>query len=490
MDFLDPNRLRRHQLLLRIGYALTAIIIVIGCAILLWQAYGYSVQNGKVIQNGMIFISSQPNPASIYVNGTLNSATTDTRLTINAGAYSFKLALAGYRSWQHVIVNLGGQVVHYDYPFLFPIKLSATRISAFTAAPSFASQSPSLQYLVVPSPDSFTSFQLFDLNNPTVAPVNLDLPAAVITPYAGASQSWQVIGWADDNQHLLLEHIFGSSNEFIELDTADPTQSINLNKTFRLNPTEVSFNNLKYNQYYFYDSVAQTLSSVTLGGNNNLPTLVASAVLAYKSYQNNQLLYVTASNEPAGQVAVELLNKGTSYLMRDLPAAPTYLLDMAGYNGDDYAVVGDSAYSFVDIYKDPLSQATATLNAKVQPFRAIRLNQPTYESFSSTAQLLMVESGTAFAVYDIFSDNIYHYSSVMPLDAPQQHAQWMDGDRLVYVSGGKLTVADYDNTNRQSLSSALPQYQTFFAPDYRSYFSLDNSVSGQVELSQVSLIAH
>ena len=489
MDYLDPIRLRRHQLLLRIGYALTAVGIAVACVILLWQAYGYNIKNGQVIQDGMIFIASQPNPANIYINGVLNAATTNSRLTIPAGAYSFKLTLNGYRPWQHVIVNLGGQVVHYDYPFLFPIKLTSTKIAALTAPPQIATQSSSQQYLLISSPNSFSSFLLFDLTNPTAAPTTLNLPAGLITPYSGA-QSWKVISWADDNQHLLLEHIYGSNSEYIEIDTADMTQSINLNKTFNINPSAVSLNNLKYNQYYFYDASAQTLSSATLGSNNNALTLVASNVLAYKSYLSNQLLYVTTNGAPAGQVAVNFIASGENYLIRDLPVASTYLLDMAGYSGDNYAVVGDNSYSFVDIYKDPLSQASAASNSKILPFRAIKINQPNYESFSPTAQFIVVENGTSFAVYDIFNDNIYHYVSPMPLDLPQTHAQWMDGDRLLYISGGKISVADFDGTNRQTLSPALPGYNIFFAPDYLSYFTIDQPAAGAYELSQISLVAH
>ncbi len=489
MDFLDPKKIRQHQILLRIGYAITTVGIVIACIILMMQAYGYNLSNGQVIQDGMIFISSQPNPASIYINGVLNSAKTNSRLTIPAGAYDFKLTLSGYRSWQHVIVNLGGQVVHYDYPFLFPNKLTSTKVASYTAAPLFASQSPSQQYLLVADPTNFSSFLLYDLTNPTASPTSLTLPAGLITPYSG-SQSWRVIEWADDNQHLLLEHIYGSSSEYIELNTSSVSQSLNLNKTFNVTPTKVTLNNLKYNQYYFYDATNQTLLNATLGSNNNATSVVATNVLAYKSYQNNELLYVTSSDAPAGSVAVEIMNSGISYLVRYLPPAPTYLLDMAGYNGDDYAVVGDSAYQFADIYKDPISQATASANAKILPFRALKLAQPQYVSFAPTAQFIMVENSNNFAVYDIYNDNIYHYSTTPTLDVPQQHVVWMDGDRLDYVSGGKITVADFDNTNRQTLSSALPQYQAFFAPDYLSYFTLDMSATNQVELSQVSLIAH
>ncbi len=257
MEYLDPKKQRRYRLFLWTGYSLVAIAIAFTCVILLWQAYGYGVKNGKVIQNGMIFLSSQPNPASIYINGVLNAATTNTRLTIPSGVYKFKLTAPGYRPWKHVITVFGGTVIHYDYPLLFPTKLHSINIAKFNGAPEVATQSPGQQYLVVSVPGSFGSFYLYNLTDPTATPTTLSLPAGLLSP-AQISQSWQVIGWADDNQHLLLDHIYDGNQEFIELDTQNPNQSINLNRNFNVNPTSVSFNNLKYNQFYFYDSSTQT----------------------------------------------------------------------------------------------------------------------------------------------------------------------------------------------------------------------------------------
>lgn len=482
MEYLDPKKERQHKALLLLGYGLIAIGVAIGSVILLWEAYGYSVKDGKVIQDGMVFISSQPNPASIYVNGVLNAATTNTRLTIPSGVYDFKLTDPGYRPWQHVIPVLGGEVVHYDYPLLFPVNLISKKIANLSGVPQIASQSPSQQYLVVSSPSNFNNFYLYDLTNPIAPPVTLSLPAGLLSP-ATSTQSWQVVGWADDNQHLLLEHLYDGNSEFIELDTQNPSQSININHQFNLNPTSVSLNNLKYNQFYFYDASSQSLSEGSIG---SPITQVASGVLSYKSYRSNTVLYATANAAPSGQVAVELSSGGSTYFVRDLPKAQTYLLDMAGYNGNDYAVVGDSSYNFVDIYEDPLSQATTAPN-KILPFRALNITDPTYESFAPTAQFIMAENGNSFAVYDILNDVIYHYSSSLPLDSPQTHVQWMDGDRLIYVSSGKLTVADYDNTNRQTLTTSLPQFESFFAPDYHSYFTLNANGSG-VDLMQTSLL--
>jgi len=485
MDYLDPKKQKRSRITLITGYILVAIAVGIGCVILLWEAYGYSVKNGQVIQDGMVFLSSQPNPASIYINGVLNSASTNTRLTIPAGVYNFTLKAPGYRNWNHVIPVVGGEVIHYDYPLLFPITLIPKTISKFTTAPAFASQSLNQQYLVTGSSTNFNNFRLYNLTTPGVAPVTLTLPSGLLSASSGP-QSWQVVGWANDNQHLLLEHIYSGGQEFIELDTQNPSQSININKTFNINPTTVALNNLNYNSFYFYDSATQILSSATLGS----PTItqVEPDVLAYKSYLSNIILYATANGAPSGEVAVYLDNGSQDYFIRYLPLAQTYLLNMASYNGTVYAVVGDSSDSLVYLYDNPLNQATASTGAKIYPFQALRIANPNYDSFAPTAQFILLENDNSFVVFNFYDMAVHQYVTTQPIEPPQTHAIWMDGDRLIYVSNGELTVADFDNTNRQTLTAALPNYQPFFAPNYHSYFTLTQGKAGGVDLKQTSLL--
>jgi hypothetical protein len=102
----------------------------------------------------------------------------------------------------------------------------------------------------------------------------------------------------------------------------------------------------------------------------------------------------------------------------------------------------------------------------------------------------MTENGSEFGVYDIENKQVYHYIAQQPLDAPQPHAYWMDGDRLTYVAGGKMVIFDYDDANRQTLVSAGSQYEPAFSPDYKFIYTLAPAASGQprTTLSQTSLL--
>lgn len=489
MDYLDRGKIVRHQIILYVGYALIAVAITIAALILLYQAYGFGVtKNGTVIQNGLTFFSSQPNPADIYVNGKLNSSRTNTRLVLPENIYRITLAREGYRDWKRTVNVQGGKVQHFDYPLLIPKQLAPKKLQTYGGAPGLSTQSPDLRWLLVQQPGSLTDFDMYDIKTTTKTMTSFSLPTALLTKPT-ATENLQFVEWADDNQHVLLQHTYDDKVEFILVDRTEPAQSVNLNTTLGVNPSKLTFNNRKYDQYYLYDSASGTLQMASLKA-DTAPTPRLQHVLAYKTYSDDTILYVTANDSTPGKASVKLLVGNKTYSIRSVPVSDNYVVDLTKYSGTMYVVAGSSSDDRVYIYRDPVGQLRALPNHAVVPAQVLHVEQPNYLSFSTNAQFIVAENGTHFGVYDIENKLGYNYVSPAPLDPPQQHASWMDGNRLVYSSGGKLQIADYDGANRQTLMAADPSYLSAFAPNYRAMYSLVPSASaGQFELTQTSLLA-
>ena len=486
MDYLDPKKNQRNILMLKIGYLLIAISIGVMVLILNYLSNGYNYNNGEITQQGMIYLASQPSPANIYINNKLNSAQTNARIFLNSGSYNFTIKKTNYRSWSHEITIPGGMVVNYLYPFLFPNVIPQKKIFSYASAPTQASESPSQQYVITTNPSNFNSFYLYDLNSGTITPKLLTLPSGLISP-AQTSQSWKFIAWANDNTHLLVEHIYDGNTEFMELDTSNISSSININQTFSITPTTVSLNNLDYNSFYFYNSATQTLSTANLS-NINLVN-VASSVLAYKSYLTSIFLYVSSVSKTSSEASVYLNDAGTNYFLQNINLAPTYLLNMANYNGNDYVVVGGSNNKYLDIYENPQLLAQSSTKAIV-PFRILDIPNASYESFAPTAQFIVAENGQNVIVYDIKHDNVDNYNLAYPLTSGESSVHWMDGDRLYYIGNNLIQVFDFDNTNQQTLTSALPGYRLFFNNGYTDYYSISlNPKTNHIDFMQNSLIA-
>ncbi len=500
MDFLDPEKERRSRTKLLLGYCLVALAIGIATLVLLYQAYGYNVdRQGEVTQNGLLFVSSQPASANIYLNGHLYKSNTNARVTVPAAKYILKISKTGYRDWQRPVFVAGGDVQHFDYPFLFPQTLKTTSVAELNADPSVATQSPDKRWLLLGQPANPGAFTEYDFKNPA-KPVatEVDLPAGSFTTGDGA-QTWTVGEWAADSRHVVLLHTYVSgaatNREYVLLDRDTPADSINLTNTLNLGQSETLtlFNN-RTSEFYVYNAAEQTLKLVN--GNDASVVSKLQHILAFKTYADDKILYVT-DQSPTGKttpnlVSAVLQDGQQTITLRTLPAGDpsSYVLNLAQYSGDWYVAVASSNDTAAYIYKNPQDQKTKGPDTYPAPWRRAALSGVSQLSFSSNTQFLAVESGQDFVVYDFENVGQYRYHASQPIDQPQGHAVWMDGDRLTYVSNGKLEVFDYDYRNQQTLVTANPAYAPSFASDFSYLYTLRPAAGdAKAALTSTSLVA-
>jgi hypothetical protein len=487
MDYLDPKKARQHRIVLFMGYVLLGLAILIGAGLLLQQAGGYWVnRHGKVIQNGLTFFSSQPHPAVITVNGKVAKVKTNSRILLPEGIYHVQLSRDGYRSWQRTIEVDGGKVEHFDYPFLFPASLTTKNEHLYPAAPNLATQSLDRRWLLVQPSGSFTAFDVYDLKNPLqLVSTTISLPATVLSK-ATSGESLQLAAWADDNRHVLLMHNFDGKAEYILLDRTNPEQSINLS-TKLATTAKISLLNKKYDRYTLFDAADKTVQAASLSSPTPIPIL--DHVLAFQTYSTDTYLYVSDANVPAGKVVLRLLIGDKTTSLRNFPAGTTYLVDLTKYSGDLYVTASASSENKVYIYKDPVGQLSSVPTHALVPSQVLHVTLPNYVSFSNSAQFVVAENGSQFGVYDLENERGYSYVSQAPLDPPQPHANWMDGDRLVFDSAGKLTVFDFDHTNQQTLIAASSNYLPAFAPNFKYVYTVSPApTAGQFEVGQTPLL--
>jgi len=473
MDFLDPQKQRKQRYIFGIGYALIAVAILIATVILLYLAYGFGFgKNGQIIQNGLVFLSTQPSPATIYVNGEPIKKKTDSRVQLPAGDYDIKLTRPGYRDWERSITVDGATVQHFDYPFLFPISLTTSPVHTEQNAPPLALQSPDRRWLLTENAANLASFAMYDLNNPQQASTVVTIPDSVLTkPDAGGTESYQLSEWSTDNKHILLSHTFTGGQEYIMIDRTAPQNSVNVTRQLKLAAGQVlSLRNKQFDHYFILDPASQTLYTADLGNVTLTPYL--QKVLAFKSYGSDTVLYASSQDVDANKSQVILHQNGNDFPIRQIDAQPPYLLDLTKYNGTLYTALGASGDNEVYVYQDPVGQLQRSPTHTAVPVNVLRVTSPNYLSFSSNAQFIVIENGPQFSVYDAESDKKFTYTVPTNLDAGQSHAVWMDGDRLTLVSGGKLVVFDYDHTNVQTLVAADPHYAPFFDRNYKFLYTL------------------
>jgi hypothetical protein len=489
MDFLDPAKVRRHTIMLYVGYALIGIAIVATALVLLYQSRGFGItKDGEVVQNGIVFTGSNPDGAEISIDSQKSDFTTNKRLVLVAGDYVFQYKKAGYTSWTHTLKVAGGTVNRLDYAFLYPTKLETNRLTALAQPPLFTTQSPDRRWLVVALADGSRGFQVYDLKNVTKDPLTFTLPANVST--AGTTESWEMIEWASDNVHVLMKHVVDGQPEYLVLDREDGSQSLNITQQLGLTADQVRLHDLKYDQYYLYTAASGTLETVSL--NQTTPVKYLDHVLAYKPYGSDRMLYVTddiKKTDPndTGR-AVMLADGDQTYTIRKIASGSTYLLDMATYNGRMYIAAGVDSENKVVVFRNPIDQINDSRIGVAVPVANLRLSAPNTVSFSDNTRFIAAENSNNFSVYDAELDTTYTYRLAQGLDSGTLKAEWMDGHRLMYSSGGQLLAFDADQTNRHKLMSINSGYEAAFTPDYKQVLTIAPNSAGGYQLQRTWLL--
>jgi hypothetical protein len=461
MDFLDPAKQRQHTIMVLVGYVLIAIGILMAAVILVYYAYGYSYgKNGQVIRNGLMFVSSEPHPATVYLDGKLYRDTTNTRIILPEGQYSMRLARTGYRDWNRDVTIDGGKVVHYDYPLLIPTELHSEKVKDFTEVPTLSVQSPDKRWLLVGQKD-IDRFELVDFKDPKkIKTTAVQLPAGVLSATKTA-QSWQLVNWSNDNRHVLLKHVYDSTYEYILVDRQAPEQTVNLSRTLGVSAVNIDLIDKRYDRYFVFDQAKQTLSKASLA--EPQPAVYLDHVLAYKSYGTDTVAYAaSAGPDSDGSVKLRLYDGKTSYVLRKMSSGTTYLVDLTRYDDKLYVAGSAASEDKAYVYRDPIAEINDPDVGVAVPDRVLRITKPNFMDFSANSRFLLVESGNKFAINDAEDDKGYTYSVPGELDAPQTHATWIDGHHLMYVSDGTVQLFDYDNKNPQALVASQPQFVPVF----------------------------
>jgi len=478
MDFLDPNKKRAHTIRLYIGYILMACALVLGSAILFFEARGFDLnrKTGEIIQNGLIFTGAHPEQASIYANGRFMGKTNN-RLTIPAGEYEFKFTRDGYRTWKRKFMLGGGEIERLDYIFLFPNKLSSTEITSYSKAPIFASQSPDRKWLLIQQPDNFMSLDLYDLSdekNPLVTTISL--PPQLMKQPAGSDDNLKLVEWSTDNRHVLVEHTFKDGHEFVVIDREQPAKSLNLNKLFDVPIYKIALRDKKPDKFHILDKDGGTLFFAD--SKKQLLSRVADKVYSFKSYGDNVIFYVTGESTNPENVSVNIIKDDRSFKVREIKASTLYPIDITRYDDSWYMAVGSNSDGKVYIYGDVFKYLDNKPSKTPAVLSIFKIKDLSNISVSANARFISAQGGSQFAVYDAEHASRYQYDTKLNFTGSQK-ANWMDGHRLTAVTDGKLRVWDYDGINAQTLVNANPNFLPFFDRDYDYLFTLTPSTKTQ-----------
>jgi hypothetical protein len=497
MDFLDPEKKRKHNRQLYIGYGLMAVLILTASVLLLLFAFGFSFdrRTGNLVQNGLVFVNTSPVTADVYLNGELRGRG-DQRLVLTAGAYEIEVREEGYRTWRHDINLSGGQLVRFAYPFLFAEDITTSTYRTFGDAPRLLTSSPDRRWLLLQETEQVDAFVLYDLNRQVNLPSFFTLPPGVMRSTDSTSQL-EIVEWSNDNRHVVLKHrIADVGTDFILLDREDPNASQNLTMRFAdITFSDVSLIDKRFDSYHLFNRATGTVYQAQLDVDRVEPLL--EDVITYRSHGSDILLYITpevdqpqngaadvAIDQATGSfVVVNIIQGGDTYELVRLPADgddAVYYLDLARFRGAWYVVAASSANNQALVYENPIDYVRRNGSAEsplpLIPLAVLRADAAIDQvKFSANARNIMVQAAERFLVYDIERDGSHEFE----LGDGTELATWMDGHRITSSSGNIFRVVDFDGRNEHELQPCRADSPGLFDRNYEHLYCIAPTEQGE-----------
>lgn len=462
MDYLDPKKKKEKRIRLMIMYALLGIAISIATVVFVFLANGYYIdrETGNVIQNGLIYIDSKPESATIHLNGVQQRGNTDARLVVPEGTYDIELRRDGYISWKRNLALEGGSLRRLTYARLIPETLDSEQALALPSAPSAISQSNDKRWLVMAFNDKPLVMQAVDLNSAAPQLIEVPLPLDIVTVKDGGT--WKFIEWADDQRTFIASYTTTAGTEYVVIDRSNSAASLNITKVFAAQKiTAVSMRNRKNDLQFAYSASTKTLYRTN--AKTGEITEYLKDVVDYTGYGDDAVLYITEKDAKDGYVKAILHKGDKEYPLRDIKKDSKYLLEMAKLGNSLVMGVGSAAEGRVLVYDDPIHAIDQNgFSSLPVPTTVLKVDAPQELTISADSSVILARSGKNYASHEFEEDRTYVFT-LDPAVSASQEIRWMDGRHFMIGSDdNKQYISDYDGSNMHELGASQPAVGSVF----------------------------
>ncbi len=464
---------RKFTLLLRYIAMTVAVVIISTVCILLALGYRFDFTSNSVKQGALLQFDSFPSGAQITLDGTILSYRTPGKTEVDAGTHSVSLARDGYRTWTKQFTVKAGEVRWLSYARLVPTTVSTSTVKELTGLADEL-PSPDRKYIAVLTASNSPNLTMVNISDPkkitdTLITIPADIPTA---PAVGVTSAYSIAEWSLSSKYLLLRHDAGSVREYIRVNTSDPKDIINLSTKFGVAFSEIHFSS----ETVFYGVENGNLRKFDLGP-GSLSEPLAKDVEQMKLYGSNDIVYVRHADS---RYIVGVIVGGKARQVSNYDDTTPLLVDITSYFNDRYVAITRSG-SF-ELIKNPEKTSSNGLT------KVVTLSYPSdlkWLDISSNGRFVITGNGAQFMTYDIELATRTNSNFPTLISDPSIPPQWLDGYILVSTGDNKLRLSDFDGTNQQIMTDALPAMPVTLSTDNRLLYNFTKTQTGVMSL-QVS----
>ena len=474
--------------------SIMAIAVICGVAILtaLTLGYGFSKEDGRIEQGGLLQLSSTPTGAAITINGAPFGTQTPTKFVSQPGEYALTMKRAGYHTWQKTAPIQAGNITWVAYPRLIPEKLTPVQTIEYPSTVASALPSGSSKRYAVLTSDQKPAVSIASLDSDEVKAEEFTLPETYYTaPTAEQPGShFEIEKWTGDENKVLLKHTYGSSNatEWILFDYEDPENSVNINRLLGINGALIDPVFTRGDGMELYAIVDGSVRILDLAAQTLSRPLVED-VSEFRMYGDKFVLFVKKPSDSQQEIG---------YVKKDYKQPR--IVKKVAYDGKNTAQFDVSKYydkyhflishgSVGELFSSPSLPNDTTSELSLKHVRTLALDGSVIDAnMTDNGQFATIQDGASFSTYNLEINQmtkspLTHGETTLP-----QKLEYLDGYMLWAVNNGKLRTYEFDGKNQHDIMPILPEFGATLSPSGKYLYGFSRVDDKTVALSRVQLL--
>jgi len=442
MQYLTREQRKAKARRLYLGYTLVAILSVLATYILVQTALGYELfSRGEVIQNGLLFVNSEPADAEIYINGRKESSQTNAKLSLPEGRYDVRLSKPGYNDWFNTVELRGGQVLFLNHAQLLPSVPESSVAYTFPSEPSRFGQSDDQRWVVTVPDATLPNVLIFDTENPESVPRRIPIPTAALTALPGST--YTVVSWARDNDHVMVRETAGGVNNYIVIHR----EKDEFYSTATLLPGEQLIQANFWGPFWDQLVVVNAANTISLRTMRNTPTipLLSSPNSRLHAIGGESFVFSTISQ--AAETTLQLADTSGIYTLTQYVSSDDPLIvKKKQFNRNDYIVVAGASLDKTAVYRNAKDAVQKSSVERATPFLLLPIDAETIE-FSPNGRFRYAREYSKVITYDIERRQMHEFEI-----SASATIGWLTNTSLFTLEDGSYNFIDYDGFNKRQLA--------------------------------------
>ena len=472
------NRRKPSTISIILKNLITVLTVVAIVVVLIFLIQGWIINpDGKTVQTGLVQFATNVSGSTVQIDEKTLSEKTTTKYQVVPGKYTFKMTQEGYEPWSRTASVGAGEILWLNYARLIPKNKTTESFFDIENLKTIKfSQNKQKIFAISQDASGFAKFWLIDLGeNPKTT--EIILPEKLFERSLAEGEKHlsniagniSIEGLSENASRAILKWKNGENYEWLAVNLTDAEKSNNLTDEFSLNFSKIAARDKGYTKFY---ALANNELREINTENSTISAKILDGIIDFDIYSENILSYVKSENSV---YSVGIFENGgkTTLVAQNLSAQPK--IAIGRYYSENYIHV--LSEKTLKIYKG--NEWFGNNQPKIAKTLSLDFDAENID-LNSEMRILKISSSQKTVNYDLETSSKYEISN--------GNLRWLDDFVLYDYENEKITVRDFDGSNKYSIFEALSEFGISLSRDEKYIYGFKKNSSGNFELVRVKMI--